>query len=84
MPKFQLILSTTRSTYINLCAIEGYHPEEEDPNDTKEPWTIFDGEHPLEPETKEFILCLSLDPLCIQQINHTIVEDLDRMEEEDK
>jgi hypothetical protein len=31
--------------------------------ETKESWTTFDGEPPLEPEIEEFLICISEDPM---------------------
>lgn len=36
----------------------------------------------MEPDIEELMLCLSLDPLCVQGTNKKIVEDLNFMEEE--
>jgi hypothetical protein len=33
--------------------------------DTKESWTTFDGEPPIEPDIEEFLTCISPYPVCI-------------------
>jgi hypothetical protein len=43
----------------------------------------FDGEKTVEPEIEEFLACLSSDPLCIQETNQQIVEDMHGMKKED-
>jgi hypothetical protein len=57
--------------------------QEEDLEEIKQPWKTFDGEKTLEPEIEEFLPCLSSDPLCIQETNQQIVEDLHGMTKED-
>jgi hypothetical protein len=51
--------------------------------EAKEPWTTFDGELSLEPEIEEFLTCLSVDPLCIQETNHLEEDYLHGMIKED-
>jgi hypothetical protein len=51
--------------------------------ETKESWTTFDGEPPLEPEIEEFLTCISPDPVCIQETNHLKEDDLCGMIEGD-
>jgi hypothetical protein len=51
--------------------------------ETKESWTTFDGEQPLEIEIKEFLMHLSSDLVCIQEPNHPKIEDIHGTIEED-
>jgi hypothetical protein len=44
--------------------------------ETKESWTAFNGEHPLEPEIEGLLMYLSSDHVCIQETNHPIVVDM--------
>ena len=50
--------------------------------ETKESWTTFNGEQPLDPDIEEFLQYLSSNPLFVQRANQKIVEYLNGMEEE--
>jgi len=53
----------------SLDVIEEQDLEEEDPKETKESCTTFDGELPWEPAIEEFLLFLSSYSLCVQETN---------------
>jgi hypothetical protein len=69
------------------------HPQEDikvsfDPlcqyiEEIKKSWTEFDGEKPLEPKIKEFLICLSEDPPCIDETSYSKEDDLHGMIEGD-
>lgn len=70
-------------TLDSLDSIEENHLEEKDLEKTKESWTTFNGEKPLEPKNEEFMLCLSSNSLCVKNTNQQKEEDLNVMVEED-
>lgn len=51
--------------------------------ETKESWTKFDGEPPLELKIKEFLICLSEDPPCTNETSYSKEDDLRGMIEGD-
>ena len=51
--------------------------------EAKDLWTTFDGVHPLEPEIKKILTCVSPDILCTQETTHRKEDNLYGMEEED-
>jgi hypothetical protein len=75
------------TTVKNISALQEVIKEEEfheqQQEETKESWTTFDGEKSLEPEIEGSLACLSSDPLCIQETNQQILEDLQGVTKED-
>jgi len=51
--------------------------------ENEEPYIICNGEPTLEPENEEFLICLSRDPLCVQENNHSKEGNLPDMVKED-
>jgi hypothetical protein len=51
--------------------------------EAKQPWKSFDEEKIEEHETEGFLPCMSSDPLCIQDTNQQLSEDMHGMTRED-
>ena len=60
---------------------EEFHEQQQE--ETKESWTTFDEDNTLEPDIREFLRCLSTNPLCIQETNNLKGGYLHGMVEED-
>jgi hypothetical protein len=53
---------------------EEFHEKQQE--EIKDSWTTFDGEHSLEPEIQGSLAFISSYPLCIQETDQQILEDL--------